>query len=102
MFKVKKPMKSYLVTVCLWSVSSLAFAESTIEVDIHGMTCGFCVDAVQRNLSKLPDIKQVEVSLASKKLRIQTQDKNIDIERVKQTIVDSGFTPVAVTTLNDE
>ena len=73
-----------------------------VEVDIHGMTCAFCVDAVQRNLSRLPDVEQVEVSLKSNRIQILTKEDKLDIERIKKTILDSGFTPMEVRVLNDE
>ena len=72
-----------------------------IEIDVHGMTCAFCVDSLQRNLGKLPDIQSAEVSLKHKKVRIKTAGDSVDIERLKQTVLDSGFTPVKVTTLPD-
>jgi copper chaperone CopZ len=72
-----------------------------IEIDIHGMTCGFCVDSLQRNLGKLPDVESAEVSLKLKKIRVKTHGEKVDIERIKQTILDTGFTPVKVTTHPD-
>ena len=72
-----------------------------IEIDVHGMTCAFCVDSLQRNLGKLPDVKSAEVSLKHKKVRIETAGDTVDIERIKQTVLDSGFTPVKVTPLHD-
>ena len=72
-----------------------------IEIDVHGMTCAFCVDSLQRNLGKLPDVESIEVSLKHKKVRIKTAGDSVDIERIKQTVLDSGFTPVKVTPLPD-
>ena len=72
-----------------------------VEIDVHGMTCAFCVDSLQRNLVKLPDIESAEVSLKHKKVRIETAGDTVDLERIKQTVLDSGFTPVKVTTLPD-
>lgn len=62
-------MLSATIVIQLYSV--LLHAEQ-VEIDIHGMTCAFCVDSLQRNLGKLPDIKSVEVSLKLKKVRIET------------------------------
>lgn len=76
-------------------------AGEVVEVDVHGMTCAFCVYAVQRNLNKLPDVEKAEVSLKLKKVRIHGKEAGLDLERVRQAIVDSGFTPIAVRTFND-
>lgn len=89
----------YITAIALWCSSQL-HAEQ-IEVDIYGMTCAFCVDSLQRNLGKLPDIKSVKVSLKLKKVRLETYSDEADIKLIKQTILDTGFTPVKLTTLPD-
>lgn len=94
-------MKKRYAIILLLALQANLFADTTVEVDIHGMTCAFCVDAVQRNLGKLPDVDQVEVSLKTNKIRIQSHQDTLDIARVKQVILDSGFTPTAVRTLED-
>ena len=71
------------------------FSES-LEIDINGMTCAFCVDSLQRKLGKLPEIAQVDVSLKNKKVRVDAGDEKADIDAIKQAIIDSGFTPVRV------
>ena len=76
--------------LCLFS---LVQAE-TVEIDIHGMSCAFCVEGLQKQLSKLPDVAKVEVSLKLKKVRIQSKGEELDMERVRGAIVDAGFTPL--------
>jgi periplasmic mercuric ion binding protein len=95
-------MRRSLITVFLFTLFwASALPAEQIEIDIHGMTCGFCVDSLQRNLGKLSDVNSAEVSLKLKKVRIETRGEKVDIERIKQTILDSGFTPVKVTTHPD-
>lgn len=65
------------------------------------MTCAFCDDSLQRNLGKLPDVESTEVSLKHNKVRIETSGSSVNIERIKQTALDSGFTPLRVTPLPD-
>ncbi len=77
-------------------------AGEVIEIDVNGMTCGFCVDAVRRKLDRLPDIEQAQVSLRSKKVRIEARPGGLDIERVRKTILDAGFTPLAVRHVGQE
>ena len=89
-----------LVSIVISLSASNAIAEQ-LEIDIHGMTCAFCVDSVQRNLGKLPDVQSVEVSLKLKKVRIETKSKKADIERIRRTILDAGFTPVKIIFLPD-
>lgn len=81
---------------------SAATIADTIEVDVHGLTCAFCVDSLQRQLKKLPDIEKVEVSLKTKKVRIVSSSEHIDRARVREIVIDSGFTPVNIRTIQDE
>jgi copper chaperone CopZ len=92
---------SLLTTGLITLLWAAALPAEQIEIDIHGMTCAFCVDSLQRNLGKLSDVKTAEVSLKLKKVRIETRGETTDIERIKQTVLDSGFTPVKVTPLPD-
>ena len=81
---------------------SAATGAVTIEVEVHGLTCAFCVDSLQRQLKKLPDIEQVDVSLKSKKVRIVSSADHMDIDRIRKIVIDSGFTPVNIRTIEDD
>jgi copper chaperone CopZ len=96
-------MKKLLIIGLLGLFLTPSSYARTIEVEVHGMTCSFCVDALQRKFNKVPHITQVEVSLKLKKLRLQTDDDTSPtIEEVKQTVLDSGFTPVKIEVKADE
>ncbi len=84
------------------SVLSATTHADTIEVDVHGFTCAFCVDSLQRQLKKLPDIEQVDVSLKFKKVRIVSSAEHMDIARIRKIVIDSGFTPVNIRTIEDD
>ena len=96
-------MKNFFCFLLLaTSISSVTAAE-IIEVDVHGMTCTFCSDGLQRSLTKLPEVSSAEVSLKLRKVRLVVDFENLDVEKIKQAIVDSGFTPVNVRKIpNDE
>ena len=87
-------------------VASLALLPAsyadTIEVEVNGLTCAFCIDSLQRQLKKMPDVERVDVSLKFKKVRIVSRADNINIEQVKEIVINSGFTPVRVRKINDE
>ncbi len=88
-----------LVVTLLLSSATTAV---TIEVDVQGLSCAFCVDSLQRQLKKLPDIEQVDVSLKSKKVRIVSSADHIDIDQIREAVINSGFTPVNVSIIEDE
>ena len=94
-----------MIKAVLFSLLILPFTMARadiVEVDIHGMTCSFCVEGLQNELSRLPDVARVEVSLKNKKVRIISEAESLDMERVRSAIIDAGYTPVEVRHLGDE
>ena len=91
----------YLLFLAFYAtlLTAVPAAARTVEVDVHGMTCGFCVDSLQRKFSKMDSVETVKVSLKFKKVRIETAENLPTIETIKKAVLDAGFTPVRVTVL---
>lgn len=87
-------MKKLIILIAL-TLTGLALSR-TVEVDIHGMTCAFCVDSLNKKFNKFDTVSKVEVSLKNNKIRLETNDTEPTIEVIKQTVLDAGFTPVSV------
>jgi len=67
-----------------------------VDIDVHGMTCAFCVDSLKRAFSEMDSISKVEVSLKHKKIHLETDDTQPSIAVIKQTVLDAGFTPTKI------
>jgi copper chaperone CopZ len=94
-------MRHLLITV-LFAIGSMQPALArTLEIEVYGMTCAFCVDSLQRTFNKNEDVKKVDVSLEQKKVRLETKGDLPSVETIRQMILDAGFTPVKVTELPD-
>lgn len=74
----------------------------TLEIEVHGMTCAFCVDGLERKLTAMPSVAKVQVSLKANKVRLETDGDTPSVETIRQAIRDAGFTPVNVTVISDE
>ena len=95
-------MKKLLIVALLGLFLTPPSFARTIEAEVHGMTCSFCVDALQRKFKKVPHVTKIDVSLKLKKLRLVTDDaQSPSVEEVKQTVLDSGFTPVKIEVVED-
>ncbi|MBL1320714.1 MAG: heavy-metal-associated domain-containing protein [Methylophaga sp.] len=96
-------MKIWLLTILplILIVSSASYAR-TVEVEVYGMTCAFCVDNLTRQFNKMESVSKVDVSLKLKKIHLETDEELPTIETINQAIIDAGFTPVKVTILPDE
>ena len=88
-------MKKLMLLVVLTIITGLAYAR-TIEIDVHGMTCDLCVDSLNKKFNKLDAVLKVEISLKDNKIRLETNATEPTIATIKQTVLDAGFTPVAV------
>lgn len=64
---------------------------SEITLPVTGMTCGGCVNSVQRVLTALPGVQSVEVSLTPGQARVVYDEARVDRAALVQAIVDAGF-----------
>ncbi|NQZ53918.1 MAG: heavy-metal-associated domain-containing protein [Piscirickettsiaceae bacterium] len=96
-------MKQFLLIILfstLWVIQTVQ--ARTVEIEVYGMTCAFCIDSLERKFGKMKTVSKVEISLKQKKIRLETDESMPSIEIIKQTVLDAGFTPVKVTIDGDE
>lgn len=74
----------------------------TLEIEVHGMTCAFCVDSLQRIFNKNQLVKRVDISLEQKKVRLVTEGNLPTEETIRKMVLDAGFTPTRITVLPDD
>ncbi|MFC2056099.1 heavy metal translocating P-type ATPase [Chloroflexota bacterium] len=67
-----------------------------ITLQITGMTCAYCVATIEKRLSKMPGVSQVNVNLATEKASIEYDSSKVDTKALMDTISDVGY-GVAVT-----
>ena len=95
-------MRTLLKILFFLSLSLYSLNGATVEIDVHGMTCAFCVDSLQTKLQKLPHVNKVDVSLKLKKVRLQTDNAHPDVAGMKKAIEDTGFTPLKAVVKDNE
>ena len=94
-------MRHLLITALLTIGLLQPVLARTLEIEVFGMTCAFCVDSLQRTFNKNENVKKVDVSLEQKKVRLETKGDLLSVETIRQMIFDAGFTPIKVTELPD-
>jgi len=57
---------------------------------VSGMTCDHCKNTVTKELSKLSEVKKVEVDLTSGKIDIDTNTE-IERARLEEAITEAGY-----------
>lgn len=64
---------------------------TTTTLTIQGMTCGGCVNSVQRALAGLPGVRQTEVSLEAGQATIEYDAARVSPEQLKTAIEEAGY-----------
>jgi Cu+-exporting ATPase len=61
-----------------------------IKLKIEGMHCASCASNIERSLKKIPEVKEANVSLMTKKGFVET-DKEIPEEELKKAVARAGY-----------
>lgn len=62
-----------------------------VTLQVEGMSCGHCETTVKKTLQSLPGVVEVAVSLASKTVDVQYEEKDVTMEQMKELIEDQGY-----------
>ena len=65
------------------------------KILIEGMTCASCAMNVERSLKKVPGIKEVGVSILTKKAIVES-DKEISEDELKKAVSRAGYKAVSI------
>lgn len=63
---------------------------TTETYDVVGMTCDHCVRSVTEEVSALTGVSEVEVDLASGKVRVTSREP-ITTEQVRDAVAEAGY-----------
>ena len=63
----------------------------TMTFDIHGMTCGGCVGAVQRTLQKIDGVSDIQVSLRPGQATLQVDPLRVSAVQIEAIIAKLGY-----------
>ncbi|MGB7291700.1 MAG: heavy-metal-associated domain-containing protein [Thermodesulfobacteriota bacterium] len=92
---LKKFTSSLGILILLLVFINPAFAEiHSVEMQVDGMTCPFCVYGIEKKLEALREVQEASANL--KKATVDIKLKNnepIDIRRLNDAVRESGFTP---------
>ena len=85
---------AYLFFALMLSLSVFA---ARIEVDVNGMTCGMCVEAITKELKTTEKVENIRVSLENKKASFEeVKGKKISDAEIKGAIKKAGYEAVKI------
>jgi copper chaperone len=62
-----------------------------VTLNVSGMSCGHCVNAVEGNVGKLDGVANVKVHLEAGKVDVAFDREKVTLEKIKETIDDQGY-----------
>ena len=79
--------------LCLVSLLfSLNVLASNIEVDVKGMTCGMCIDAITKELKTTEKVERISVVIDDKKANFtEVKGKKISDAEIRSAIKRAGY-----------
>lgn len=60
------------------------------KLNVEGMSCSHCENAVKKALTAISGISEVEVDLKNKTVTV-TYDKSVSVDKIKSEIEDQGY-----------
>jgi mercuric ion binding protein len=90
-------LRASLPTFVLVFLASASHADSTIEMTVNGLVCGFCAQGIEKRLRKFPATADVLVSLEQRLVAIALRE-GADIADASLTtaLEDSGYAVRAI------
>lgn len=91
-------MKKILTLVVLsFTLTMNAFAAQKLNVEVNGLVCDFCAQALEKVFGKKESVKEIDVNLTERYVRITLNEgKEIADEEVKKLITDAGYDVVKI------
>ena len=76
---------------------SASVLAARVEVDVVGMTCGMCVEAITKELKATDKAENISVSLDDKKARFtEVKNKKLSDSEIKSAIKKAGYEAVKI------
>lgn len=76
---------------------SLSAIAAKVEVDVNGMTCGMCIEAITKELKATDKVEVISVNLEDKKARFtEMKDKKISDAEIRTAINKAGYEAVKI------
>ena len=73
------------------SNNKIVQSKNTLLLDIEGMKCGSCVQAVEKILKNYPNVNNASVNLVTKTAFIEIEEPNDHLTDLIQTLISKGF-----------
>ncbi len=86
--------KSLLLISLLWALGAFAGDRVVYEVGVDGLACPFCAYGVEKQLSRVSGVREVETDIAKGVVVLRVEPgASLDEGAVRDAVRKAGFTP---------
>ena len=64
---------------------------NNITLNVQGMSCGHCVNAIEGSVGQLEGVNEVKVNLNDAQVEIAFNESQVSLDKIKETIEDQGY-----------
>ena len=93
-------MKKFITTLAIAAtISTSAWAEdiADLTIDVNGLVCDFCAQAIQKVFGKQEDVEKVYVDLDEKHIAVWfNEGGDINDETLTKLVTDAGYNVVQI------
>lgn len=93
---MNKGIKQLMAGILMAGIVAPAWADGLVKVEqtVFGMDCAPCAYGAQKNLSKLPGVTKVDVSMNDGKARIEfSAGSATTLAQIREVLIHGGLTP---------
>jgi copper chaperone len=62
-----------------------------VTLQVKGMSCGHCVNAIEGNVGKQMGVNKVKVDLSKAEVYVEFNPNQIHVNQIKEVIEDQGY-----------
>ncbi|MDZ5473885.1 copper chaperone CopZ [Bacillus sp. 31A1R] len=62
-----------------------------VTLNVGGMSCGHCVNAIEGTVGKLAGVSSVKVNLSDAQVDVEFDSTQVSLDAIKEAIDDQGY-----------
>ncbi|RHW37509.1 copper resistance protein CopZ [Lysinibacillus yapensis] len=62
-----------------------------VTLNVKGMSCGHCVNAIEGSVGKLEGVEKVKVNLGAGQVDVSYNNEKVSLNEIKEAIDDQGY-----------
>lgn len=62
-----------------------------LTLNVQGMSCGHCVNAIEKSVGQLTGVELVKVNLTDAQVNLAFNKVQVSLDKIKETIEDQGY-----------